>query len=63
MAKAKPSEVGCAAGPRGFAADAFSGASPVVASALGIRLDATPRGQISDYNKEKRTHASGYFPT
>jgi len=31
---------------RGFVADAFFGASPVVASALGIRSGATPRGRI-----------------
>ena len=31
---------------RGLFADAFFGASPVVASALGIRLGATPRGRI-----------------
>jgi hypothetical protein len=31
---------------RGFWADAFFGASPVVASALGIRLGATPRGRF-----------------
>ncbi len=31
---------------RGSFADAFFGASPVVASALGIRSGATPRGQI-----------------
>jgi hypothetical protein len=31
---------------RGSVADAFFGASPVVASALGIRLGATPRGQF-----------------
>ena len=31
---------------RGFCADAFFGASPVVASALGIRLGATPRGRF-----------------
>ena len=44
MGKAEPPEVGCAADPRGLVADAFFGASPVVASALGIRLGATPRG-------------------
>jgi len=31
---------------RGSVTDAFFGASPVVASALGIRLGATPRGRI-----------------
>jgi hypothetical protein len=31
---------------RGSVADAFFGASPVVASALGIRLGATPRGRF-----------------
>jgi hypothetical protein len=43
--KPKPSDNGFAA-TRGLAADAFFGASPVVASALGIRLGATPRGPI-----------------
>jgi hypothetical protein len=33
-------------GTRGLVADAFFGASPVVASALGIRLGATPRGRF-----------------
>ena len=37
-------------------------ASPV-ASALNPRLGATPRGSDSDYNKQKTTHASGYFLT
>jgi hypothetical protein len=40
--KAKPSGVGCAAGLRGFAADAFFGASPVVASALGVHARRDP---------------------
>jgi hypothetical protein len=34
-------------GLRGFPADAFFGASPVVASALGFRLGATPRGPFN----------------
>ena len=42
--KAEPSGDGCAADRGGFAADAFFGASPVVASALGIRSGATPCG-------------------
>jgi hypothetical protein len=33
-------------GTRGLVADAFFGASPVVASALGIRLGATPCGRF-----------------
>src|SRR5713226_1793993 len=44
--KAEPSVTGFAADRGGSAADAFFGASPVVASALGIRSGATPRGQI-----------------
>jgi hypothetical protein len=43
--KPKPSD-GDLAAIRGLVADAFFGASPVVASALGIRLGATPRGRI-----------------
>jgi hypothetical protein len=42
--KSKPSGSGWIA-TRGSVADAFFGASPVVASALGIRLGATPRGR------------------
>jgi len=34
------------AAPRGSMTDAFFGASPVVASALGIRSGATPRGRL-----------------
>src|SRR5579863_152385 len=44
--KAEPSGAGFAADRGGCAADAFFGASPVVASALGARSGATPRGQI-----------------
>jgi hypothetical protein len=44
--KAEPSVTGFAADHGGSAADAFFGASPVVASALGARSGATPRGQI-----------------
>ena len=43
--KTKPSE-GDFVADRGFIADAFFGASPVVASALGIRSGATPRGRV-----------------
>jgi len=43
--KPKPSEGDFIAAIRGSVADAFFGASPVVASALGIRLGATPRGR------------------
>jgi len=42
--KPKPSDGDFVAAIRGSIADAFFGASPVVASALGIRLGATPRG-------------------
>jgi hypothetical protein len=44
--KAEPSVTGFAADRGGSVADAFFGASPVVASALGIRSGATPRGPI-----------------
>ena len=43
--KPKPSDGDFVAATRGSVADAFFGASPVVASALGIRSGATPRGQ------------------
>jgi hypothetical protein len=43
--KAKPSDGDFVATIRGSVADAFFGASPVVASALGIRSGATPRGR------------------
>ena len=44
--KPKPSDGDLVAGIRGSVAEAFFGASPVVASALGIRSGATPRGRI-----------------
>ena len=44
--KPKPSDGDFVAAIRGSIADAFFGASPVVASALGIRSGATPHGQI-----------------
>jgi hypothetical protein len=44
--KTKPSDGDCFGATRGLDADAFFGASPVVASALGIRSGATPRGRI-----------------
>jgi hypothetical protein len=44
--KTKPSDGDFVAATRGSVADAFFGASPVVASALGVRLGATPRGRI-----------------
>ena len=44
--KPKPSDGDFVAAIRGSVADAFFGASPVVASALGIRPGATPRGRI-----------------
>jgi hypothetical protein len=44
--KPKPSDGDFVAAIRGPVADAFFGASPVVASALGIRSGATPRGRI-----------------
>ena len=44
--KPKPSAGDFVATRRGSVADAFFGASPVVASALGIRSGATPRGRI-----------------
>ena len=44
--KPKPSEGDFVATLRGSLADAFFGASPVVASALSIRSGATPRGRI-----------------
>jgi hypothetical protein len=50
--KPKPSEGDRVTTLRGSVADAFFGASPVVASALGIRLGATPRG------RHQRTTAS-----
>src|SRR5947209_7259721 len=43
--KTKPSDASRIAAIRGSVTDAFFGASPVVASALGIRLGATPRGR------------------
>jgi hypothetical protein len=47
MGDSKSKTLCWAASPRsrGLQADAFFGASPVVASALGIRLGATPRGR------------------
>jgi hypothetical protein len=45
-AKPKPSEGDFVAAIRGWVADAFFGASSVVASALGIRSGATPRGRV-----------------
>ena len=55
--KAEPSVTGCAADRGGFATDAFFGASPVVASALGIRSGATPCecDQTNMPSKIKRT--------
>jgi hypothetical protein len=44
--KTKPSEGDSVATSEGLLADAFFGASPVVASALGIRLGATLRGRF-----------------
>jgi hypothetical protein len=44
--KPKPSDGDFVAAIRGSVADAFFGASPVVASALGIRSGATPRGRL-----------------
>jgi hypothetical protein len=44
--KPKPSDGDFVAATRGSVADAFFGASPVVASALGSRSGATPRGRI-----------------
>ena len=44
--KPKPSDGDFIGLTRGSVADAFFGASPVVASALGIRLGATPRGRL-----------------
>ena len=44
--KPKPSDGDFVAAIRGSDADAFFGASSVVASALGIRSGATPRGPI-----------------
>ena len=44
--KAKPPDGDFVAATRGLRADAFFGASPVVASALGSRLGATPRGRF-----------------
>ena len=44
--KPKPSDGDFVAAIGGSVADAFFGASPVVASALGIRSGATPRGRI-----------------
>ena len=44
--KSKPSDGDSVAATRGLIADAFFGASPVVASASGIRSGATPRGRI-----------------
>src|SRR5579875_311587 len=44
--KPKPSAGDFVAARRGSGADAFFEASPVVASALGIRLGAPPRGRI-----------------
>ena len=44
--KPKPCDGDFVAALTGSVADAFFGASPVVASALGIRLGATPRGRI-----------------
>ncbi len=42
----KPSDGDFLAATRGLMTDAFFGASPVVASALGVRSGATPRGQV-----------------
>ena len=49
------------AGVRGFECRFLRSQS--VASALDLRSGATPHGSISDYNKEKKTRASGYFLT
>jgi hypothetical protein len=46
LSKTKPSDGDFRAATRGLWTDAFFGASPVVASALGIRSGATPRGRI-----------------
>jgi hypothetical protein len=43
--KAKPSDGNFVVAIGGSVADAFFGASPVVASALGVRSGATPRGR------------------
>ena len=43
--KPKPSDGDFVAAIRGSVADAFFGASSIVASALGIRSGATPRGR------------------
>jgi hypothetical protein len=43
--KTKPSDGDFVAAIGGSVADAFFGARPVVASALGIHLGATPRGR------------------
>jgi hypothetical protein len=51
-AKSEPSGGNFQAATGGLLADAFFGASPVVASALGIRSGATPRG------RHQRTTAS-----
>ena len=55
--KPKPSDGDFVAAIRGSVADAFFGASPVVASALGIRSGATPRG------RHQRIMASRGFPS
>jgi hypothetical protein len=55
--KPKPSDGDFVAAIRGSVADAFFGASPVVASALGIRSGATPRG------RHQRIMASRGYPS
>jgi hypothetical protein len=52
LAESEPSGGNFPAATRGLMADAFFGASPVVATALGIRSGATPRG------RHQRTMAS-----
>jgi hypothetical protein len=48
---------------RGFWADAFFGASPVVASALGIRLGATPRGRFDSNTRLRAVRRKGDIST
>jgi hypothetical protein len=55
--KPKPSDGDFVVAIGGSVADAFFGASPVVASALGIRSGATPRG------RHQRIMASRGFPS
>jgi len=61
--KTKPSDGNLIVTTRGLVADAFFGASPVVASALGVRLGATPRGHLDSNTQFSSVGARGDIST